>query len=1105
MLDKRPHPRLVLLGLACVVALIAPARRTAANDGMTVVGGKVTVLPVADILRHPANFFDLEGRTVTFTPDGEGRYAVRTGALTWVDTSTRVILDFRAPAVEPHGYFDDRFGHARDARSWRGESAGVSLPFGFPFAGRTWTRVHANTNGNVSFAAPETTHAEQRDPGSSGTMRGVAVAVDSRSAAGLEAMIAVLWAIYGETDLSVDSSPEKVAITWNAVRKIPRRDHYEPLGPNVFQVRLYPSGVIELAYRQVSERDGIVGLFHGTGPRGRVLGAADDDSGDVPTATVDIVSAELVDNGSTVIASMTMADDIPDRVSSGRLSYRFDLRGIDGSTCAVELRVEATGRTPYMSVRCGSSPRAVGYAVQGPTLEIPISKMLWHDNHAVSWRMEARWRGPEERVTDRLEGQPVDIDESDHHLSSMTETVTGNIFEVFHYPSIPRSAQEVMHAIYGRVPADDDLALVFTDFRFDDFFNSGPGSGPINAPVQGIGDWQADPRNGSTFGSDSLLVAAWPLYIGGPKSVESGVDGDLEFHGHSIVVWWIAHELIHRWAAHLRFRNPVSGRIESLTNDGCACHWSEWLHAPVRHPVWRGYSDQAYPESSVMGGRLWEDNGDGTFTRQRRGLLADGLSDLDLYVMGMIPPEEVRPTFLLRDVSETDRRRVVRATKVPVRIEDVVAAMGPRVPAASGQRKEFRLGVYLLHEDGRAPREDLLARTRSVMEETVKYFTLATGGTLPDRSLTLRGARDADDVSPAFVDPDGDAPPFAGSSSVFTARDGTAFVAETVVTGLRAPTSLDFAPDGRLFVTEQEGRVWVVEPRRMRPVLALAVGAAGRSGGIGLLDLALDPDFPENRFVYVLEAGGPADGAPAGRLVRYREVGNALAQAAVLLEGLPFAASGRLRFGPDGLLYAALAGRDAADTAQDLASYGGKILRVRRDGAIPGDNPFRSPVFSLGHHAPGGFDWHPLTGMLWAVEPGGGVDEVNRIEAGGNYGWPIIEGLRTLPGMRAPEFSLSPSVAPGGASFHTGTALAGFRNDLFVAALDGVHLLRVRFDPADPNRIVATERLLDGLFGRLRAVATGPDGGLYFATSNRDGHGVPALDDDRVIRLMPAP
>ena len=726
MLDKRPHPRLVLTGLVCVVALIAPARWAAGNDSMTVLG-KVTALPAGDVVHRPARFFDLQGRTVTFTPDGEGRYAVQTGSLTWVETSA---------ATGP--VFDLSTG------SWRGKSAEVSLPFGFPFAGRTWTSVHVNTNGNISFAAPETTHAEQRNLWSDARMRSVAAAVDSRSATEFEAMIAVLWAIYGEAVVSVDASPARAAITWEAVRPIPRNHYYEPAGPNTFQVRLYPSGVIELAYRQVPERDGIVGLFHGTGGRGAVLGTATDDVGNVRNATVDIVSAKLVDNGSTVIASVTMAADIPDRVSSGSLSYRFYLDfGTD--ICAVELRVRAAGRTPN---GCGFVPSAVGYRVQGPTLEIPVSKTLWPDNQAVPWRMTANWSGTDESEFDRIYGEPVNLEESsDRDLSSRSETVAGNVFEVFHYPSI-RRGEAILSSIYGRVPAEDELVAVFSDFRFDDIFNTGPGSGPVNVAIQGIGDKQTRPQSGAMYGSDSLLSAViGARYIGGPRWVESGDHYGRDFHGHSYGVRHVAHELVHRWSSNLEFRNPRTRRTETLT-DGRSSHWSNWLHAPARHPVWSGYSTQQYSTASVMGGSIWQDNGDGTFTEQDKGYpRAMGLSDLDLYAMGMIPPEEVRPTFLLRDAVETGTRGVFRATKVPVRIEDIVAALGPRVPSASEQRKVFRLGVYLLHEDGRPPRAEWLARAQNVTRQVVKYFDLATGG----RARETHGVKNAASLAPGVA------------------------------------------------------------------------------------------------------------------------------------------------------------------------------------------------------------------------------------------------------------------------------------------------------------------------------------------------------------------
>ena len=698
--------RLVLIVVAGAITLIVPAQGTAEEHGMTLVG-EVRVLPIGDIFRRPASFFDLEDKTVTFTPDGAGGYTVRTGELTWFETTT-------VPK--------------QTLNHWK-QSTEISLPFAFPFAGQTWTRVHANRNGNVSFAAPETTHWKQRSSWSNGTMRAVAAAVDSRSAAGLEAMIAVLWALYRDTAVSVASSPTRVAITWKAAVRI---DAYEPVGPNEFQVRLYPSGSVELAYRKVSERDGIVGLFHGAGAHGDALSAATDESGDVPHTFLDIVSAQLVDNGSTVIASVTMADDIPAQISSGHVTYGFSL----GSVCRVNVHVRTMGRRGT-SWGCGPDPTVVGYTVQGRTLKILISKLRIPEG-LLSWRVTAIWWG--KHGFDRLDGPPVNVVEPNQDLSSMTETVTGNIFEVFHYPAILKKTEQVMSSIYGRVPADtnasygrvpadEHLIAWFTDFRFDDLHNSGPGTGPINVPVLGIGEWRANPRSWQEHGSDIALSAVSnPQFIGTPKYAESGVYFGREFHGHALGVHYIAHELIHRWAANMSFKDPTSGRIEKFTVSGG--HWGRQIHTPTRHPVWRSFLNRPYSATSVMGGGLWEDNGDGTFTNKRSGgYLGDlGLSDLDLYVMGMIPPEEVRPTFLLRNVVETGTRGVVRATKVTVRIEDIVAAMGPRVPSANGQQKVFKLGFYLLHQDGQVPRADLLVRTRNLARALIEYFKLATTG-----------------------------------------------------------------------------------------------------------------------------------------------------------------------------------------------------------------------------------------------------------------------------------------------------------------------------------------------------------------------------------------
>ena len=341
------------------------------------------------------------------------------------------------------------------------------------------------------------------------------------------------------------------------------------------------------------------------------------------------------------------------------------------------------------------------------------------------------------------------------------------------------------------------------------------------------------------------------------------------------------------------------------------------------------------------------------------------------------------------------------------------------------------------------------------------------------------------------------------TTATITSADGVAFRVETIATGLQVPWSLNFAPDGRLFVTERPGRVRILEPGA-EAVTAATFDDVFAEGEAGVLGMALDPGFATTRLVYVYYTARTSAG-PINRVVRFREVAGTLGERVVLLDGIPgqqIHDGGRLRFGPDGRLY--ISTGDAADTRlpQDLASLAGKILRINPDGTTPRDNPFSSPVLSLGHRNPQGFDWHPSTGALWSSEHGAtGNDEINLVEPGANYGWPVIQGAQTRPDMRSPLAFFSPSIAPSGASFYTGTQVRGFTNDFFIATLGGSHLLRVR---TSGSQIATQERLLAGMFGRLRDVVTGPDGYLYFCTNNRDGRGRPVATDDRILRIVPA-
>ena len=418
-------------------------------------------------------------------------------------------------------------------------------------------------------------------------------------------MIAVMWAINGNATVQVDASPTRVAMTWRAVRPSPGvfGHGYEPLGESRFQARLYPSGEVQFSYLAAPERDGIVGLFNGVPAPGRTLDSVDDAVGDVASGVLDIVNVEWVDNGITLLARLTLAEEIPAEVTEGTISYRVGLR-FAGTDCAVSVDVNASGRRA--GHWCGPAPRVAGFLVRGATIEIPISKTLLNGSGRFVWNADAVWWGMD-RYDQVFLDREVRVEALDRDLGSLGRDVAGSVFEVFHNPVVPKAGlREILSYIYEEVPPDDEIAVTFTDFRFDDLFSGGPGTGPINQPVQGIGHRQANPGEGEPYGSHNLLVSMAPVFVGAPYFGETGVAGsdNRAFRNFAPGVRWITHEATHRWAAHLEFRNPLTGAIEDLLDGGCRCHWSYYLNAPAVHPVWRTYSSDSYVGRSLMGGRV---------------------------------------------------------------------------------------------------------------------------------------------------------------------------------------------------------------------------------------------------------------------------------------------------------------------------------------------------------------------------------------------------------------------------------------------------------------------------------------------------------------------
>jgi glucose/arabinose dehydrogenase len=372
--------------------------------------------------------------------------------------------------------------------------------------------------------------------------------------------------------------------------------------------------------------------------------------------------------------------------------------------------------------------------------------------------------------------------------------------------------------------------------------------------------------------------------------------------------------------------------------------------------------------------------------------------------------------------------------------------------------------------------------------------------------LTLLGCGGGDsspDPNPTPEPPGGGGPPGGLPITTFTAADGTRFGVQTLATGLQIPWALAFTPDGRLFITERPGRVRVYQNGQLLAEPALTLSDVFTHGESGFLGIGVHPAFSTNRLVY-LTYTAITSGGPVLRLMRFREVDNRFGEGVVLLDDVPAANihnGSRVKFGSNGLLYVSLGDAAEPSVAQDVASLNGKFLRLNDDGTSAAGNRFASPVYTFGHRNPQGMDWHPVSGDLWATEHGQtGNDEVNVIESGVNYGWPAIEGNQTRPDMVTPVVFYNPAVAPSGAAFYRGSAIPAFRNQLFVATLRGLALLRLTIDG---RRVTAQERLIENRYGRLRDVVSGPDGYLYVCTSNRDGRTSPVAEDDRLLRIVP--
>ena len=354
--------------------------------------------------------------------------------------------------------------------------------------------------------------------------------------------------------------------------------------------------------------------------------------------------------------------------------------------------------------------------------------------------------------------------------------------------------------------------------------------------------------------------------------------------------------------------------------------------------------------------------------------------------------------------------------------------------------------------------------------------------------------------------------PALSSGQIFKSQK-TDFRATVIVSGLEHPWSMAFLPDGQMLITERSGNLLWYKNGNIQTVEGLPKVVSRGQGG--LLDLVLHPNYLINRKIcFCYSAGEP--GRVSTEIACAKFADGMLFDAQVIFRAMPKSSTSRhfgsrLVFGPDGYLYATLGDQGNRPNAQDLGNHHGSVIRITDTGLVPTDNPFlgnshaQPEIFSYGNRNSQGITLSPNRKEIWMHEHGPrGGDELNILMAGANYGWPVVSfgqeyflpkpvGESTSKaGIKEPLYYWSPSIAPSGMTFYTGSRMPEWRNNLFIGSLKFKLLVRLELDG---ETVLAEERLMQGAFGRIRDVREGPDGFLYFLTDRKDG---------QLIRLGPA-
>jgi len=697
--------------------------------------GDLVVVELNDGALGKANLFDLAGRTLRFTPEGS-RYRVENGPLQW----------------------DPDFGPELTGSD-------VTLTkFAFPFSGKAWNSFRVGVTGSISFGESE---SEGEAGGGAGLGRlpgGVSIGRFDALGEAAGTLVDNIPAIcvFFKPRMSgphyVKELADRVVVTWDVTEPFGNiQDFTWTKTINRFQAVLHRDGSIHMSYNQLAAKDAIVGIYPSVSGAEKPLAAISAPPNVSIAAHLDVRNLKLsvVDGFVLRVRFETRGPALQegDPALSGT-RYHVFFNATNQSSPSADVAHSAMEWTAAAFAPPGQKSRYFAFGpgvshkvrVSGNSIVLQgilpkalrgVDQLTVHAEVAVGRESREPVAQTPPQVV-RLSG----MRDPEVHLSSLTrkDGPFATVFESFHYLSLPNPTHLSCTVIKALGDKFDFLAY-YSDFRIDNQEAGTPSDGPMGGNVTGIRERQHDLESYCSQGRFQWGYVQ-PVYVGSaqmqeqpPEGAPVGGDHDVTSYAHQLgevspdgkmlpynyAMSQIAHEMGHRWSAF------VSAKVNGETIPLGPTHWARGLQSPVAFPY------QRPTEASAMGGGVWQDNFDGTYTQLDDDYYvpATGYSYLDLYLMGLISAAEVPDFFLLKNLQpagkDSNGHPIFKAERTKVTIQDVIAAEGTRLPDVDHSQRKFNTGIVVMVEPGQKPSRELLERANGIRDQWIKYWVIVTG------------------------------------------------------------------------------------------------------------------------------------------------------------------------------------------------------------------------------------------------------------------------------------------------------------------------------------------------------------------------------------------